>query len=80
LKQSPKQLSLQIEFGDPVENSLGYHEGCVVRTKEESELKAYVDNVGFEPRNLDKNHPGYKLWTWKTKRDGDLKHMLGFSE
>jgi hypothetical protein len=47
VKQSPKQLSLQIEFGEPVENSLGYHEACVVRTKEESELKAYVDNVGF---------------------------------
>lgn len=67
-KQPLKQLTLQVhskEFPD-----------VVVRTKEEGELLAYVENVGHPPNNLEKDHPAYKLWTWKTKRDGDVIELI----
>jgi len=67
-----KQLTLQV-------HSLEFPE-IVVRTKEEGEVVAYTENVGHEPRNLDKTHPGYKLWTWKTARDGKLSDLLGFTD
>lgn len=71
MKQPVKQLTLAI-------HSKEYPE-VITKTREEGEFEAYVENVGFEPRNLSPDHPGYKLWTWKTKRDGDLKKLLGFN-
>lgn len=74
-KQHPKQLSLVGEcFGES--DFFGYAEQVVLRTKEEGELRAYIENVGFEPRNLPPDHPAYKLWTWKTKRDGNPIELI----
>ena len=70
MRQPIKQLTLRLHDET---NEL------VVRSVEEGELKAYVENVGHEPNNLSPEHPGYKLWTWRTKRDGDLSVLLGFN-
>lgn len=72
MKQPVKQMTLMV-------HSQEYPE-VVTKTREEGELEAYVANVGRQPNNLSPDHPGYKLWTWRTKRDGDLKVLLGLPE
>lgn len=74
-----KQLTLMVHSSEypEVSDSFGYKEVAVTKTREEGELEEYVRNVGFEPRNLSPDHPGYKLWTWKTKRDGSIEDLLG---
>lgn len=72
MKLPVKQLTLMVHSDE--------YPDVVTRTREEGELLSYTENVGHPPNNLPKDHPGYKLWTWKTKRDGDLKSLLGLDD
>lgn len=54
----------------------GYREAAVVRTKEEGELKAYIENVGHPPNNLEPSHSAYKLWTYKNARSGNVLNLI----
>ena len=67
-KQPVKQLTLQIHSPE--------YPDVWVRTKEEGELLAYVENTGKQPNNLEKSHPAYKLWTYRTKRDGVVVDLI----
>ena len=76
MKQPIKQITLRT--AQPMENdwvSKYYHELPVVRSVEEGELLAYIENVGHAPNNLPPDHPGYKFWTWKSKRDGNVLEL-----
>ena len=74
-KQHPKQLTL-IGEGCGETGFFGYAEVLVTKTKEEGELEAYIENVGFEPRNFPPDHPGYKYWTCKNKRQGKVLDLF----
>lgn len=72
VKQPVKQLTLMVHSREFPE--------VITKTREEGELESYTENVGHPPNNLPPEHPGYKLWTWKTKRDGNLRKLLGFED
>lgn len=72
VKQPVKQITLMVHSDDFPE--------AVTRTREEGEYLSYTENVGHPPNNLPPEHSGYKLWTWKTKRDGDLAVLLGLKD
>lgn len=67
VKQPIKQLTLRLH---PETDEL------VVRSVEEGELLAYTENVGHPPNNLPKDHPAYKLWTYKNRRDGEVADIV----
>ncbi len=39
-------------------------------------MMAYTENTGKQPNNLEKDHPAFKLWTYKNKRNGDVLGLI----
>lgn len=68
MKQPVKQLTLRTHSQEFPE--------AVVRSVEEGELYWYKKETGKHPNNLEPNHPAYKLWTYKTKRDGNIPDIV----